>query len=48
MVIILNVSSPIYALVHINPLITKIKNNKRVSLIFNVGLNIPLTPYLPY
>ena len=48
MEIILNVSSLIFAQIHISTLITTIKNNKIVSLIFSVGLNIPLTPYLSY
>ena len=32
----------------ISTLITAIKKNKRVSLLFNVGVNIPLTSYLLY
>ena len=36
----LNVSSLKYAPIHISLLITIIKNNKRVSLLFNIRLNI--------
>ena len=46
--IILNIFNSIFATIHISPLITIIKKNKRVSLIFNVELNILLTPYLLY
>ena len=44
--IILNVSSPQIATIHISQLSTTIKKNKKVSLIFNAGLNISLTPYV--
>ena len=52
MEIILNVSSLIFAPIHISTLITtqkkKKKNKTNVSLLSNVGLNILLTPYFPY
>ena len=48
MKIILNVSSPQFEAIHINPLIIIIKKNKRVLFLFNVGLNISLTLYLSY
>ena len=35
-----HVSSPISETIHVSPLITTIKKNKIVSLLFNVGLNI--------
>ena len=40
MEIILNISSSQIATIHISLLITTIKKNKIVSLLFNVGLNI--------
>ena len=43
-----HVSNPISETIHVSPLITTIKKNKIVSLIFNVGLNIFTTPHLPY
>ena len=43
-----HVFSPISESIHISPLINTIKKNKIASLLFNVGLNISLTPYLPY
>ena len=43
-----HVSSPIFETIHISLLITTIKKNKIVSLIFNIGLNFSLTPHLPY
>ena len=45
---VLNVSNSISKSIHISPLITTIKKNKRVTFLFNVGLNIPLTPYISY
>ena len=48
MEIILNVSSQKFTPNHISSLITTIKKNKQVSLIFNVGLNILATLYFPY
>ena len=44
---ILNVSSQQIATIHISLIITPIKKNKIVFLLFNVGLNILLTPYFP-
>ena len=35
-----HVSSPIYNIIHFSPLITTIKKNKIVSLLFNVGSTI--------
>ena len=43
-----DVFSPISESIHINPLITTIKKNKRVALLLNVRLNISLTLCLPY
>ena len=43
-----HVSSPISETIYVSPLITTIKKNKIVSLIFNVGLNIFTTSHLPY
>ena len=42
------VSNSISESIYINPLITTIKKNKIISLLFNVGLTISLTFYLPY
>ena len=35
-----HISSPIFETIHVSILITTIKKNKIVSLLFNVGLNI--------
>ena len=43
-----HVSSPISETIHVSPLITIIKKNKIVSLLFNVRLNIFTTLHLPY
>ena len=43
-----HVFSSISETIHVNPLITTIKKNKIVSLLFNVGLNIFTTFHLPY
>ena len=43
-----HVSSLIFETIHFSPLITTIKNNKIVSLFFNVRLTISLTFHLPY
>ena len=43
-----HVSSPISETIHISPLITTIKKNKIVSLLFSVGLTFSLIPHLPY
>ena len=43
-----HVSSPISETIHVNPLITTIKKNKIVSLLFNVRLNIFTNSHLPY
>lgn len=43
-----HISSLISSSIHFSPLITTLKNNKRVSLLFNEELNISLIPYLLY